>query len=314
MRNVLTRSVIACVCVGGALPSGSGSSKYQERPAYLGFDRNEYPGDENLEALRKIFSYSGYWLNNPPGSKSNSWTGKRKILQAAGFGFLAVFTGRTYSQIKKAGDASQLGTSDATAAVLAARFEGFPSQTIISLTRKKAGACFRNNAPTFMHGLMELIPPSIERVSIVQEFRRRKVPGPLWLLPRIFKNTPAEGNWIIGFSTMPVRHRQDVHSRKSRRRRRLAASRLRTSGNLHSHRDGVILPGIVLRITAATGTAIPQDLIQRNTCRLTSTWPARQILLMAERAIEVERRSRNEELFRSLISRIGNCGTWGVST
>ena len=35
--------------------------------AYLGFDRNAYPGDANLKALHQTFSYTGYWLNNPPG-------------------------------------------------------------------------------------------------------------------------------------------------------------------------------------------------------------------------------------------------------
>ena len=59
--------------------------------AYLGFDRNDYPGDSNLRILRQTFSFSGYWLNNPPGAKTNSWVGKRKTLQDAGFGFLVLF-------------------------------------------------------------------------------------------------------------------------------------------------------------------------------------------------------------------------------
>src|SRR5438552_3901090 len=36
--------------------------------AYLGFDRNDYPGDSSLGTLRQRFSYTGYWLNNPPGA------------------------------------------------------------------------------------------------------------------------------------------------------------------------------------------------------------------------------------------------------
>jgi hypothetical protein len=112
------------------------------RPApagYIGFDRNDYPGDSNLKILRQTFSYSGYWLNNPPGAKTNSWTGKRKILQAAGFGFLVLFNGRTYAEIKAAGDAARLGSSDAAAAVSVARAEGFPSQTIIFLDQEQGG-------------------------------------------------------------------------------------------------------------------------------------------------------------------------------
>ena len=42
---------------------------------YLGFDRNDYPGDANLKSLRQTFSYTGYWLNNPPGEKTNTWAG-----------------------------------------------------------------------------------------------------------------------------------------------------------------------------------------------------------------------------------------------
>src|SRR5271166_5461503 len=106
---------------------------------YVGFDRNDYPGDANLQALRQTFSYAGYWLNNPPGAKTNSWAGKRTTLQTAGFGFLVVFNGRTYAEIKAAGDAAKVGNSDAAAAVRAARAEGFPSQTIIFLDQEQGG-------------------------------------------------------------------------------------------------------------------------------------------------------------------------------
>ncbi|MGB9204099.1 MAG: glycoside hydrolase domain-containing protein [Terriglobales bacterium] len=114
-----------------------------ERPTahvgYLGFDRNDYPGDSNLKILRETFSYSGYWLSNPPGAKANSWRGKRKALQAAGFGFLVLFNGRTYAEIKSAGEAVKLGSSDAAAAVSVARAEGFPLQTIIFLDQEQGG-------------------------------------------------------------------------------------------------------------------------------------------------------------------------------
>jgi Domain of unknown function (DUF1906) len=112
------------------------------RPAqagYIGFDRNNYPGDANLKILRQTFSYSSYWLNNPPGAKTNFWTGKRKTLQAAGFGFLVLFNGRTYAEIKSAGNAAKLGSSDAAAAVSAARAEGFPLQTTIFLDQEQGG-------------------------------------------------------------------------------------------------------------------------------------------------------------------------------
>lgn len=115
------------------------SSRSAAPAAYIGFDRNEYPGDATLKILRRTFSFSGYWLNNPPGTKTNSWTGKRKTLEDAGFGFLVVFNGRTYAEIKAAGNAAKLGRSDAAAAASAARAEGFPFQTIIFLDQEQGG-------------------------------------------------------------------------------------------------------------------------------------------------------------------------------
>ena len=87
--------------------------------AYLGFDRNDYPGDANLKLLRQTFSYAGFWLNQPPGEKTNTWTGKRQAVQSAGFGFLVLFNGRLYSQLKTVLNAGRLGRSDAQAAVAA---------------------------------------------------------------------------------------------------------------------------------------------------------------------------------------------------
>ena len=107
--------------------------------SYLGFDRNEYPGDANLKALRQTFSYSGYWLNNPPGMSSNGWAGHRAAVEAAGFGFLVLFNGRLYAELKTVAQATRLGQSDAQAAAAAARREGFPRATIIFLDQEQGG-------------------------------------------------------------------------------------------------------------------------------------------------------------------------------
>lgn len=126
--------LVACVglalfepCAGAADPSS----------AFLGFDRNEYPGDNNLKELHKTFAYTGYWLNNPPGAKTNTWAGKRGKLEAAGFGFLVLFNGRLYRALGP--HAAELGKSDAEAAVAVARREGFPAQTIIFLDQEEGG-------------------------------------------------------------------------------------------------------------------------------------------------------------------------------
>lgn len=104
---------------------------------YLGFDRNAYPGDSSLPVLRHTFSYTGYWLNNPPGAASNSWTGKREVLKSAGFGFLVLFNGRLYKDLKRA--PSALGQKDGLEAVAAAKREGFPAKTIIFLDIEEGG-------------------------------------------------------------------------------------------------------------------------------------------------------------------------------
>jgi Domain of unknown function (DUF1906) len=112
--------------------------------AYLGFDRNTYPGDANLKALHETFSYTGYWLNNPPGERTNTWTGHRAAVESAGFGFLVLFNGRLYAELKSAelksvAHASTLGNSDAKAAAAAARREGFPTHTVIFLDQEQGG-------------------------------------------------------------------------------------------------------------------------------------------------------------------------------
>ena len=107
--------------------------------SYLGFDRNEYPADTNLKTLRQTFSYTGYWLNNPPGMSSNGWAGHRAAVEAAGFGFLVLFNGRLYAELKTVARATQLGHSDAQAAGTAARREGFPRATIIFLDQEQGG-------------------------------------------------------------------------------------------------------------------------------------------------------------------------------
>jgi hypothetical protein len=108
---------------------------------YLGFDRNEYPGDASLKVLRQTFSYAGYWLNNPPGENSNSWSGKRAALESAGFGFLVLFNGRLDKQLRH--NAASLGKVDGQAAISFAQREGFPARTIVFLDIEEGGRMLR---------------------------------------------------------------------------------------------------------------------------------------------------------------------------
>jgi hypothetical protein len=107
--------------------------------AYLGFDTNDYPGDPSLPSLRQAFSFTGYWLNNPPGAKANTWLGKREALTRRGFGFLILYNGRTYSQLKSPNRADALGANDARAAVETASREDFPKNAVIFLDQEEGG-------------------------------------------------------------------------------------------------------------------------------------------------------------------------------
>lgn len=122
-----------------SLLSGSLAVPSRTPSTYPGFDRNQYPGDANLEALRRTFSFSGYWLNNPPGEHHNDWQGKRRKIESAGFGFLVLFNGRLYRELKNEDKAAKLGKTDAHSAVASARREGFPARTIIFLDQEQGG-------------------------------------------------------------------------------------------------------------------------------------------------------------------------------
>jgi len=113
-----------------------------EARSFLGFDRNEYPGDAALPLLRKSFSFASYWLSPPPGEKTNSWIGKRSAMQAQGFGFLLLYQGRTSGQLPYKKDSIEAGLADAQAAAAAAHREGFPEGSVIFLDVEEGGRFF----------------------------------------------------------------------------------------------------------------------------------------------------------------------------
>jgi Rv2525c-like, glycoside hydrolase-like domain len=125
---VLLLSAVIC----GAQTQGSAEK------SYAGFDRNDFPGDANLTALRKSFRFTSYWLNNPPGAQHNTWAGKHALLKKNGFGFLVLFNGRLYQDLKGR-DATALGAADGNAATAAALHEGFARNTLIFLDQEQGG-------------------------------------------------------------------------------------------------------------------------------------------------------------------------------
>jgi Domain of unknown function (DUF1906) len=136
--------IAAFVLVLAALPESGFTSRGQstraaqtEQKFYLGFDRNEYPGDAALPVLRKSFSFSGYWLTSPPNTLQNTWTGKRETLKALGFGFLLLSKGRSASTTQL--DTAENGIADAREAARNADREGFVKDSIIFLDIEEGG-------------------------------------------------------------------------------------------------------------------------------------------------------------------------------
>jgi glycoside hydrolase-like protein len=142
MRPLITSLVFAfAVLAGTQKPIVAQLPRPEHR--YVGFDLNNYPGDQALPVLRQHFSFVGYWLNNPPGAQQNEWQGKREILLRQGFGFLVLFNGRLDAEILKAQRSgtkpATLGKEDAAAAIAAAHREHFPSGAILFLDQEEGG-------------------------------------------------------------------------------------------------------------------------------------------------------------------------------
>jgi hypothetical protein len=102
-QRIFLLAMLICAVISDPVAQADGQT------TYLGFDRNDYPGDANLTALHQTFSYAGYWLNNPPGESSNTWRGHRAAVESAGFGFLVLFNGRLYAQLKTVAHVARAG-------------------------------------------------------------------------------------------------------------------------------------------------------------------------------------------------------------
>ena len=133
-----------------ASASESPTLKHAIAGTYRGFDRNDYPGDATMAAMRRTFAFTGYWLTNPPGEDENSWLGKRSLLRQQGWGFLVLANGRLDAEIRKASkhgtSPDELARKDASTAVAVARREGFPIHTILFLDQEEGGGLLEEQA------------------------------------------------------------------------------------------------------------------------------------------------------------------------
>ena len=142
---------------------------FAQQHNYVGFDANQYPGDDQLATLHRQFAFAGYWLNNPPGASLNPWAGKRDALVRAGFGFLVVFNGRLDKEIiaaQKAGKSPAVfARDDARTAIAAAHREGFPASTIIFLDQEEGGRMLPEQA-AYLLGWTEAIAGSVYKPGV----------------------------------------------------------------------------------------------------------------------------------------------------
>jgi len=136
--GLLSLAIVGLLCAL-LLTSAAPAPQSKARKAYLGFDANDYPGDNALPILRKTLSFAGYWIGPPPEEKSSSWLGRRALLKSQGFGFVVLWNGRASRKLRSSSDAKQKGKLDAEGAARAARREGFPAGTVIFLDIEEGG-------------------------------------------------------------------------------------------------------------------------------------------------------------------------------
>jgi hypothetical protein len=150
-RSAISEILLLCVAIvvvvlfPRAAGSGAASPTQAEKSPgqiYLGFDANDYPGDDALPGLRRTFTFSGYWLNAPPGAKTNSWTGKRAQIRKNTFGVLILFNGRLAKELQPPVNPHDLGARDGEVAVAAAQREGFSASAVIYLDIEEGGRMY----------------------------------------------------------------------------------------------------------------------------------------------------------------------------
>lgn len=150
----------------------------------VGFDRNDYPGDDTMSSMHKTFSFTGYWLTNPPGESNNSWVGKRQLLRSQGWGFLVLANGKLDAEILKAQKSgtspAALGKHDAADVVAASEREGFPAQTILFLDQEEGGRLLDEQA-AYLLGWTEAVAASKYRPGVYASGQRVEDSPGVWI-------------------------------------------------------------------------------------------------------------------------------------
>jgi hypothetical protein len=153
--SAIAAAIILFSCQASPRPDSRGK---KAPAAYLGFDRNIFPGKNSLSILRRTFAFSGYWLSPPPSEKTNSWLGQRELLLSEGFGFLLLYRGPETRDLNNEAAAVEKGAHDAAEAVSTAKKEGFPANATIFLDIEEGGrlpAAYHSYLHAWAKGLAE---------------------------------------------------------------------------------------------------------------------------------------------------------------
>jgi hypothetical protein len=157
---------ISALWPGSRQTAGAAAAKPTQ---FLGFDRNDYPGDATMAVLHRTFAFTGYWLTPPPEETQNTWQGKRKILIRQGWGFLVLANGKLDAEIlaaQKAGTKPEaLGRNDAAIAIAAASHEGFRPGTVLFLDQEEGGAMLPEQS-AYIFGWTEAVAASGFRAGL----------------------------------------------------------------------------------------------------------------------------------------------------
>jgi hypothetical protein len=166
--------------------------------AYLGFDRDIYPGDAAFPVLRKTFAFTSFWLSPPPGEKATTWLGKRDLLRKDGFGFLVLYRGRDSREFKKTADGPAKGTLDAQTAAVAAKKQGFPAGTIIFLDIEEGGR-LPPIYHAYLHAWFDVLAKNGYRAGVYCSGMPAKEPGGVTILTADDIRTNANNREFIFF-------------------------------------------------------------------------------------------------------------------
>jgi Domain of unknown function (DUF1906) len=156
MRLLIVTCLVFALSMGSRAQTSPAAESSKADASYFGFDLNLYPGDAALKTLRKNFSFVGYWLSPPPGTKQNTWIGKREILKSHGFGFAVLYAGPLEKELKSEADGRRKAANAARDAAALAKREQFTPHTIIFLDIEEGGrlsASYHAYAQSWIDGL-----------------------------------------------------------------------------------------------------------------------------------------------------------------